>query len=27
ALALKPERHYFEENPTQVVRFMAKIGG
>jgi len=27
ALALKPERHYFEESPTQVVRFMAKIGG
>ncbi len=27
ALTLKPERHYFEESPTQVVRFMAKIGG
>ncbi len=27
ALALKPERHYFEESPTQVVRFMAKTGG
>jgi len=27
ALTLKPERHYFEEKPSQVVRFMAKIGG
>lgn len=27
ALALKPERHHFEESPSQVVRFMAKIGG
>ena len=27
ALALKPERHEFNEKPQQVVRFMAKTGG
>ena len=27
AVALKPERHEFNENPQQVVRFMAKTGG
>ena len=27
ALSLKPERHYFDSRPEQVVRFMAKIGG
>ncbi len=27
ALNLKPERHYFEEKPDQIVRFMSKIGG
>lgn len=27
AIALKPEKHEFNEKPQQVVRFMAKIGG
>jgi len=27
AIALKPERHEFNENPQQIVRFMAKTGG
>ncbi len=27
ALTLKPERHEFRENPGQIVRFMAKLGG
>lgn len=27
AIALKPERHEFNEKPQQVVRFMAQTGG
>ncbi|VAX11552.1 Cyclic pyranopterin phosphate synthase (MoaA) [hydrothermal vent metagenome] len=27
ALILKPERHHFTEKPSQIVRFMANIGG
>lgn len=27
AIALKPRRHEFRENPQKIVRFMAKIGG
>jgi len=27
AIALKPERHEFNENPGQLVRFMSMTGG
>jgi cyclic pyranopterin phosphate synthase len=26
-IALKPERHYFREQPKHIVRFMARTGG